>query len=142
MTPLTQIAHKTMLGLIFAASTLLLTACGGPSEGNAKETAEKISTAMFNQETSTVLSYVNGYENLSEDDQELAHNKIGQMLELVAAKAEKHGGVDTIEATDYKELSNNRVNVKVLVTFDDGSTEDSTVKLQWDEASESYKLRN
>ena len=115
MTPLTQIARKTMLGLIFAASTLLLTACGGPSEDN---------------------------ENLSEDDQELAHNKIGQMLELVAANAEKHGGVDTIEATEYKELSNNRVNVKVLVTFDDGSTEDSTVKLQWDEASESYKLRN
>ena len=142
MTPLTQIARKTMLGLIFAASTLLLTACGGPSEDNAKETAEKISTAMFNQETSTVLSYMKGYENLSEEDKAVANNKIDNMLKMIADSAEQHGGVDDIEATEYKELSNNRVNVKVVVTFDDGSTTDMTVKLRWDEASESYKIRN
>ena len=131
-----------MLGLIFAASTLLLTACGGPSEDNAKETAEKISTAMFNQETSTVLSYMKGYENLSEEDKAVANNKIDNMLKMIADSAEQHGGVDDIEATEYKELSNNRVNVKVVVTFDDGSTTDMTVKLRWDEASESYKIRN
>ena len=142
MTPLTQIARKTMLGLIFAASTLLLTACGGPSEDNAKETAEKISTAMFNQETSTVLSYMKDYENLSEEDKAVANNKIDNMLKMIADSAEQHGGVDDIEATEYKELSNNRVNVKVVVTFDDGSTTDMTVKLRWDEASESYKIRN
>lgn len=142
MTPLTQIARKTMLGLIFAASTLLLTACGGPSEDNAKETAEKISAAMFDQDTNTVLSYMKGYENQSEEDKAVANNKIGNMLKMLADSAEQHGGVDDIEATEYKELSNNRVNVKVVVTFDDGSTKDMTVRLRWDEASESYKIRN
>ena len=134
--------RQILLGLTFTLAALGLSACGdGPSADNAKEAAVKITTASYNNDVATIMSYFPGQADLSADEKKMAETKLGQMLKLSAMYAQKHGGVEKIEATDCTISENGRALVNLRTTFKDGTTKDSEAKLQWDEASSSYKIK-
>ena len=137
-----SVLRKTLLGLTLALAALGLTACGdGPTADNAKEAAIKITTASYNNDVATIMTYFPGQADLSADEKKMAESKLGQMLKLSARYAQKHGGVDKIEALDCLLSESGSAVVNLRVTFKDGTTKDSEAKLQWDEASSSYKLQ-
>ena len=135
-------ARKALLGLFLAVATVALTACGGPSESDAKDTAVKVMTAMYQQDVKTVMSYIPKQDTMGSDELKMAESKLGSILALQAKRAEKKGGLDKIEAFKYTSTEQGDHIVTVRIYFKDGSYDAEDVKLRWDEQAERFYLQN
>lgn len=137
-TTLLRATHTTLLSATFALAALTLTACGGPSESKAKDTAVELMTAMYENDIPVLMEHlpIPDGRTLKPHEEEAVKTKIGQMSSVMQLASTERGGIDKFEAIDYRERKNGEVVVKLRTYFGDGTTNDSDVELIWDEGKE------
>lgn len=134
-------SRKLVLGLTLACATLTLSACGGPSESEAKDVAVKLVSAVYHNDVKTIMSYLPNQEQLSSAERQFAESKIGEMLELNQSMLVIYGGLDSIEAVACELNDQGVATVTVRTTFNDGSSKDGTLKLTWQEEVGHYVVQ-
>ena len=130
----------TLLGATLVLAPLTLSACGGPSESKAKDTAVELMTAMYENDLSVLMEHlpIPNDRALTPTEEEAVKTKLGQMSSVLQLASTERGGIEKFEAIDYRERKNGEVVVKMRTHFGDGTTNDSKVELIWDEAKGKY----
>lgn len=132
--------RTALLSATFALAALAVTACGGPSESKAKDTAVELMTAMYENDLDVVMEHlpIPDGRTLSSTEEAEVKTKIGQMSGMLQLASSERGGIDEFEAIDYRERKNGEVVIKLRTHFGDGTTRDSDVELIWDEDKGKY----
>lgn len=135
-----RITRTILLSVTLALAALSLTACGGPSESKAKDTAVELMTAMYENDLSVLMEHLPlpNDRALTPTEEEAVKTKLGQMSSVLQIASTERGGIEKFEAIDYRERKNGEVVVKMRTHFGDGTTNDSKVELIWDEAKGKY----
>lgn len=124
------------------AMAFVLTACGGPSESKASDFALEITKAMFAGNTKPMLDNMD-YSGLDETQKvaarQMAEGKLKDIMSIHQAVVAQKGGVDNIKVTKV-EVKDDIYNVIMLVTFNDGQTQDSNLKLRWSKDVDNFVI--
>ena len=123
-------------------SSLIITACGGDAAAVDTSTPEGTATAFMQKAFDGDVPGMVGLLNMGPEEQqykEQIEGKLDLMAKDVQSKAQKHGGVDKLEAVGSEEWKNGAIRVRVKSTFKDGT--DRTERVIVEKVGDVWKVK-